>query len=169
MGQIGKGPHNAGRDAVAILATCFVMMLGLVICGFIILAFNKDPTQPLIACAVLFSSSGLLLWLLREKPKNRVLEEECFWFSRKRKCQHEPVYNPVRRKNTPPEQLGTNKPPSVESIRDLADGLNTWVPSKKRTGDRRSTWGRRNLKAGLLDPRQPLHSLKVSVIAIHAQ
>ncbi len=135
MGQIGKGPQNSGRDAVALLATSFVLMLGLVICAFIILAFNTDPTQPLITCAVLFLSSGLLLWLLREKPKNQGLEKKYFWFSR-RKRQQEPVYNPVRRKNTSQEQLGTKQPPSAASIRELADGLNTWVPSKKKSDDR---------------------------------
>ena len=45
------------------------------------------------------------------------------------------AYTP-RPRRTRPATTGTRRPPSVEEVRELKDGINTWVPSDRR--------GRRN-------------------------
>lgn len=118
---------DLGRNATALMATAFVVLLGVGFCGFIVVAFADEPAVPLLICGVMVLTVLLFAWLLRDRPQHRVRERNFFWMSRK-EVQMEPEYMP-RRRHRKSRRSVPNQPPTVERVRDLANNVNTWVPS----------------------------------------
>ena len=105
--------------------------MGVGVCAFIALAFDNRPSQPilLVSGATLFVFA--VFWLLRDSKENRWLEGGYFWLLRKRPDEDDPPYTPRLRENQGPSEYGTNKPPTVDEVRDLsANSPNNWVPSR---------------------------------------
>lgn len=93
------------------------------------LAFRQTPE---VSIYVLAAGGGvaLLTLLLRMRPE---LPSECLWlFSRERQTAGAD-YVPRIIKSAP-TSFGTNRPPTVEEIRELKDSPRTWVPSQSRSG-----------------------------------
>jgi hypothetical protein len=122
-----RQPDDLGERAVSLLATSFVVLTGAVTCFFIVVAFGEKPETSVGAWVGCFIVIAAMLWLLREKPA-RTVTQKYFWFCR-----------PMRRKI--PFRLEARRtareakkqplhPPTLESIREQADGLHTWVPSE---------------------------------------
>lgn len=122
-------PKDLGRTAAALMATTFVVLLGVGFCGFIVLAFSEEPAVPLLVCALMVLTVVLFGWLLRDRPPHHVRERNFFWISRRR-TEVEPEYIP-RRRHPRPRRRVPNQPPTVERVRDLANNVNTWVPTGK--------------------------------------
>ncbi len=125
--------NDLGRTAAALLASSFVMVGGFIACGAMIFVFIDNPD---IEFTILFGVMLVLaaiLWLLREKPTDAVRARNFFWFSRKQSDMYAATYSPRRRRRPEYQPPGNNSPPTAESIRELRDGLNTWVP-KGRPG-----------------------------------
>ncbi len=122
-----------GREAVAWLATGAVCFFGILFISFIILMFANEPTKPVAIVSGLFLGLALLLFLLREKPKDIVDAEEEKWFGIFRKPKAITRYKLTRHRKPKIVQFGTNEPPSAESIREIkevSDGMKNWVPPK---------------------------------------
>ena len=109
----------------------FVVAGGIVLCAFMSVAFGREPIRPLLMSAAVFGATAWLLYLLRDRPRRP--EERgrgLLGFFRRRKTATI-RYRPG--KKTAPVRyvrFGTNQPPTPEKLRDLADGLRTWVPSQ---------------------------------------
>ena len=129
---IMSGKHrDAGREAVYWLATAVVVFLGLSCCGFVISAFANDPQQPVLVISGTFLALAILFWVLREKPKQTVADEEAKWFGIFTKPRQTLTYKLTRHKKPKIVQFGTNQPPTAEQIREikeLTDGMKNWVP-----------------------------------------
>ncbi len=127
---------NKGKDssaAVAWLATGAVCFLGIVFIGFIILVFANEPTKPVLIVSGLFLGLAILLFLLRENPKDVVDAEEEKWFGIFRKPKAITRYKLTRHRKPKIVQFGTNEPPTAERIREIkevSDGMKNWVPPK---------------------------------------
>lgn len=124
---------DGGREAVAWLATGAVCFLGIVFIGFVIVMFANEPTKPVLIVSGLSLGLAILLFLLREKPKDTVEAEEEKWFGLFRKPKAITRYKLTRRRKPKIVQFGTNEPPTAERIREIkevTDGMKNWVPPK---------------------------------------
>lgn len=129
----GNKGKDSGGEAVAWLATGAVCFLGIVFIGFIILVFANEPTKPVLIVSGLFLGLAILLFLLRENPKEAVTEEEEKWFGIFRKPKAITRYKLTRHRKPKIVQFGTNEPPTAERIREIkevSDGMKNWVPPK---------------------------------------
>ena len=129
----GNKGKDSGNAAVAWLATGAVCFLGIVFIGFIILVFANEPTKPVLAVSGLFLGLAVLLFLLRENPKDVVDAEEEKWLGIFRKPKAITRFKLIRRRKPKIVQFGTNAPPTAESIREIkevSDGMKNWVPPK---------------------------------------
>ena len=125
--------RDGGREAVSWLATGFVSFLGIIFCGFVVLTFSNEPSKPVMILTGVFLSLAILLWLLREKPKEFVEEHEAKWFGIFTKPKPTTTLKLTRHKKPKIVQFGTNQPPSADDIREikeLTDGMKNWVPPK---------------------------------------
>jgi hypothetical protein len=131
--------RDAGRSAVALLATAVVLLFGAAACGLLILTAVDRPGWPLAGAAAFFLvlSVTLFTWGGRtERPQGRL---DLFAWLRGRDTS-DPLkdYQPrVRRPEA--QQFGTNAPPSVETVREAADEFARWVPKSTVDEARRPT------------------------------
>ena len=123
---------RSDKGSGSFLAAYFVFSVGMVLCTtFVLLSY---PGSPEIAGCVLgiLAALGLISLLLRraELPSTTLMG---IFGSRRRELYED--YIPQRRR---PKSLGfgTNHPPTVEDIREAADGPNNWVPTGPSSGRR---------------------------------
>jgi hypothetical protein len=129
----GNSGKDNGSAAVAWLATGAVCFLGIVFIGFIILVFANEPTKPVLIVSGLFLGLAILLFLLRDKPKDIVQDEEEKWFGIFRKPKAITRYKVTRHRKPKIVKFGTNEPPTAERIREIkevTDGMKNWTPPK---------------------------------------
>lgn len=113
------------------MATGFVCFLGVIFCGFVILAFANNPQKPVALLAGGFLGLAIVLWVLREKPKQSVEEHERKWFGIFTKPKPMQNIRLTRRRKPKIVAFGTNQPPTAERIREikeLTDGMKNWTP-----------------------------------------
>jgi hypothetical protein len=94
-----------------------------------IIIFCEEPARPLATAAGVTGGLALLMWLLRERPADRARHRAGIWGFRRRPKRRKVAFRCARRADQEPEAYGTNQPPDVETIRDLAQDGHTWVPS----------------------------------------
>ena len=126
-----SGKRDGGRDAVSWLATGAVCFLGVLFCGVILLTFANEPSKPILAMSGVFVALAIILFLLREKPKETIHEEEEKWFGLFRKPKAITRYKLTRHRKPKIVQFGTNEPPTAERIREMrevSDGMKNWAP-----------------------------------------
>jgi hypothetical protein len=117
------------RRAAPLIATAFVLLGGAAACLGIIFAFGEAKPVPIaIACGSIVGLA-VVLWLLRDKPEAK----QRHWFSWVLARNARPARSSYRPKAAPQaQQFGTNRPPTVEEVRELKSDLRTWVPSQTR-------------------------------------
>ena len=129
--------HNKdkGREAVELLASSFVISIGMFACIVFVFAFSKDPTRPLIICAGLFVGFHALAFLLRDKNEQSSLK---LWLE-SRKPQQSIDYTPkVRRHRRGSEIDEDTGPATLEALREETETSgSTWVPSSVRGSSRK--------------------------------
>lgn len=119
---------DIGKKAVAWLAVAFTLTTGTGVCSFIILAFAEDPKRAFAVLGGILAGILFLLWLIsipREKHVGR--SRLLFWLKAQEAPDPAELYQPRRRrrKGAP---LGSNQPPTLESIREIAQNHARWVP-----------------------------------------
>lgn len=122
---------DSGRTAVALLATALVVFSGAVATAFIVLATAERASWvDWTVWSSLFFGVVLFLYAIRNKNEGEHREWGSFWMFWKRpnrevEEEYVPTYRPPSRKAAP------NKPPTLESVRELSDqSANVmWVPS----------------------------------------
>jgi len=120
--------HDSGNRAVAWLATCCVVLGGAVSCTAIAAAADPEHLETsLVPVGGVVVGMIVLLWLLRDRPRESRLWTNWNWLlaSKKRRVAYrlKPRVPSRERMSQPPA------PPSVESIREITGGQKTWVPA----------------------------------------
>jgi len=120
--------NELAEKAVVILATTFVLVGGTAASIFLIVTNSATPINTLLIFAGCCLGIGLILWLLQEPDPLTPRAKRFNWFRRtKPKVVR---YQFAVRKSAAPDENAPQQPPTVESIRELAqDGVHTWVPS----------------------------------------
>ncbi len=135
-----RSTRDGGRVAVGLFATTLVMAMGLMCCVSIVTSSSADPTKHLVGCVALFLMVAYFLLSLRRNPSQTTEEKQPFWLFRlfkKEKQRRDKEYFPRRKKNWKVKQIGGNPPPTVESLRQQINHLNTWVAEDKKASPRR--------------------------------
>ena len=120
-----------GRLAVTWLVTAFVVVVGAASCAFIIVAVVDRPTKPLLIGASLFGGVVLMLGLMAV-PREKQLAKRWirFWLAARDKTDPNQVYRVAKKRSSAEVPLGTNQPPTLESVREAAEQGESvrWVP-----------------------------------------
>lgn len=134
--MLGKHDRSSGGKAATLLATCFVVIGGALVCSFMGIALGENPFRLAGMTGGCFGGIVLLLWLLREKEPGNTAATRFSWLARaeeREKFDYRPAPRVPRHKRSP----APNAPPTAETVRALTGGLETWVPS--RDGKARAT------------------------------
>ena len=127
-----KPDRDAGRKATALMATTFVFAGGLVACLCVAVAFSNDFWVPVLTCLGTLGTAMMLLWLMRiDRAQSRIDRSFLELFRRPKEDDELLRYEPMKLKRHQPKIYGSNEPPSVESVRDLADNPRNWIPSDR--------------------------------------
>jgi hypothetical protein len=121
-----KRDHAPTGKAVSLLATCVVVLGGVATCVFIAIFSGEATHRPLMIAGACFLGIVLLLRLLSDRRPTNHQATRWGWLSRRRRRTVEYRLPTRLRATAPPSR--PQAPPSVETVRDLAGGLNTWVP-----------------------------------------
>lgn len=125
-------PHDTGKQSPAViwLATCVTLVAGGVACTFIAVSMNADPLGILKSGGPILALGGVLWWLLRDrKPRN---QQALRWSWLKRPQTRKTQLKLSRARGATTPTVPVAGPPTVDSIRELKGGVNTWVPSELR-------------------------------------
>lgn len=122
---------DPGRQAVTWLATAFVVVAGAAACAFIILGVVDQPTKPLLVWGSLFG--GIVLFLISlAVPRDTQIAKSWirFWLASRDKTDPNQVYRVAKKRSSAEVPLGTNQPPTLESVREAAEQGESvrWVP-----------------------------------------
>ncbi len=126
--------HNDdGNEAVAMLATVVVLVLGAAFCSLIVLLVAENAGQALVISSCVIAGALCLIALLRGGDDSEARRRGQTWLRVFRKKKSKTVYRARRVKpnETPQEEWGQNRPPSLESIREIkqsTDGIKNWAP-----------------------------------------
>jgi hypothetical protein len=120
--------HNSGNKAVTLLATCVVVLGGAITCAAIGLAAESglQKKSSLLWTAATTAGIVVLLWLLRDRPRENRAKVLWGWLARKRR--RRVVYRAQARVPRGQHSSVPLSPPTAESIRSISAGANTWVP-----------------------------------------
>lgn len=129
-----KRSHQSADWAASILATSFVLIGGVVTYTFVVLSSSDSPLVPLLLGAGTCLVLAMFLFIARDR---RSQADARSWTNvllawRKPKEVRKP-YRP-RRRRQPAEDSDKpteNQPPTAETVRELAGGVNTWVPASR--------------------------------------
>lgn len=119
---------DAGRRATVWLAVAFTLTCGAGVCSFIILAFAENQPQAFLVLGGMLAGVLLMIWGMaaprdRELPRHRLF----FWLKEKERPDPAATYQP-RTRRQPRQAVGTNQPPTLESVREIARQNVRWVP-----------------------------------------
>ena len=121
-----KSTNGSGSLAAAYLIFC-VGLVGCTICTGLL--FRRTPNLSVIVLSI-GGALAFLTIVLKLRPD---LPSDCLsiftWGRRSAEAEYTPSL--IR---TKPKTFGTNRPPTVEEIRDLKDTNRNWVPSNTRSG-----------------------------------
>lgn len=126
----GRNRGRSGDKAVAYLAVAFVVAGGILFVSVAVLLFSPDPPRVFGITGAITLGCLFLVWLVSDHRDGRSLKERYGGLiglgTKKEKVQVK--IKRVKRS----EMEAPNRPPSVEDIRGLSEGTNTWVPSGGR-------------------------------------
>ena len=127
---------ESGRLAVIWLATSFVIVIGAAASAFVIFAGTEQMQWPMIVWGLAITGLIVTLILLSmrwDQPMGRLQT----WLLAQNRNDPTDDYRAARRRIRSREIMGTNEPPSIESVRDAADHGGAWVPRSNNTGSKR--------------------------------
>ncbi|HUQ69774.1 MAG TPA: hypothetical protein VM165_09645 [Planctomycetaceae bacterium] len=120
---------DPGRQAVAWLATAFVFLIGAVATALTLLAASERAGwRDWTVWAVLFVGVLTMLWALSGSA-DKSAAALYSWIRVRHRTNPLTLYKPrLRRNRGDGRALGSNQPPTLESLRESADTAVQWVP-----------------------------------------
>lgn len=113
--------------AVSWLATAFVIVIGAAAAMFVIIAGTDQIEWPMIIWGVSISALVFTLISLSLRWDQSTGKLQTWLFAQNRNDPTD-IYRAARRRIRAREEMGTNGPPTLESVRDAADHGGAWAP-----------------------------------------
>ena len=132
---MSRRKSDSGRQAIAWLATVIVVVIGAAATGVVIVAGAERQIEPWLVWGICFSFIivTMVLWNVRwEEPLNQLK----FWLSYREIEDPTDGYSAARRSIETREKFGSQKPPTLESVRDAAEHGGAWVPKASQQRQR---------------------------------
>lgn len=119
-----------GRQAVTWLATAFVLLIGAVATAITLLSVSERAGwRDWTVWAILFAAIILMLWSLSGTGEKNGAAVLYSWLRVRRRDDPLKLYKPaLKRHLSDSRPLGSNGPPTLESVREAAESAVTWVP-----------------------------------------
>lgn len=126
---IRRNPDHE-RQAVSLLATAFVVVSGAAATAFMVLAVAEKVTWTdwLVWGAMFGGVVLLILSLLQPREKHISWYKLGFWIGTRDETDPLATYRFRKRRTQSEGALGTNQPPTLESVREAAESTVRWVP-----------------------------------------
>lgn len=119
---------DPGRQAVLWLATLIVVVLGAGACAFIIVAVVDRPSEQLLFWGGVFASALMILTVMALRRDRHIGNLWLrVWAATRRRSEPKQVLR-IGRKRESAKPLGSNAPPTLESVRKVAEQNVSWVP-----------------------------------------
>lgn len=138
---MGKAWKHQRDDAGSMLATVIVVVLGALVCGFLVAASTESGGDwllwTIVGVAVFF-----ITWVMWYRYSRRTASPLSFWFALSRNYRDDEFpadYVPRKVRTRQADVAGPNRPITADEARELQqNSANTWVPSRNRCGSTRS-------------------------------
>ncbi|GIX04170.1 MAG: hypothetical protein KatS3mg114_0039 [Planctomycetaceae bacterium] len=121
---------DAGRRAVTLLATAFVILIGAASTAMTVyVAAEQGGWQAWCAWGTIFLVVIWLVWTLWDSRERSITWLKLWSRTRPEACDPLETYRPRLRRYRPEQPWGSNRPPTLEELRALAEESNTtWIP-----------------------------------------
>jgi hypothetical protein len=120
-----------GRYAAGLFAATVVMTTGLGVCVIIAFLFAPDAWWPLVGIVGGVAALSLTLWLFSDTPLRRAKDSNLYRVRKELVDEYVQSFRP-RHRPRQVRQVGTNKPPSADDLRQIKEDSNAWYPSRRR-------------------------------------
>jgi hypothetical protein len=139
---INPNSPEHGRLAAGLFAATAVMTGGGGICLIMALVFAQDIWLPLAILACGLAGLTVMLWLFLDRPVRRAHNSGISIYTAQKEMagDHVESFHPYHRRRGG-RALGTNPPPSAESVRKIREDSNVWCPSDRRAEEYRRSLG----------------------------
>lgn len=121
---------DPGRHAVIWLATAFVVFIGLIATAVTLLSVaERAGWQGWTAWGALFAGVIVMLWALSGSGSPTSVSSLYSWIRVRQRVDPLTLYKPtLKRTGGDGRPLGSNQPPTLDSIREAAESGVQWVP-----------------------------------------
>lgn len=139
-----KSTHHSERDhgrfAAGLFAATVVITSGMGVCLMLAFLFAPDAWWPLAAIVGGVALLSGTLWLFSDSPLRFAKDTNLYGVRKEQVDEYVESFRPRhrRRKGRP---LGSNKPPSVDDLRQIKEDSNAWYPSERRASEYRRNLG----------------------------
>jgi hypothetical protein len=126
MSERDHGRYAAGLFAATVVITC-----GLGVCLMFAFVFAPDVWWPLLLIIGGVAALSTTLWLFTEPPYRRAKDSNLYGVRKELVDNYVESFRPRHRRRAG-RDLGTNKPPSADDLRQIKEDSNAWYPSERR-------------------------------------
>ncbi|MCA9039383.1 MAG: hypothetical protein KDA65_03445 [Planctomycetaceae bacterium] len=123
------GPDKEkSANAVSMLAITFVILGGV---GFYLALAGVYQIDPVVFGSILggsFLVLGIIFWFLNSYAAESAMNSGLFRFWKKDLDKNKLDWEPKKIRNYKKDELGSNAPPTAETVQEMGMGNSTWVP-----------------------------------------
>jgi hypothetical protein len=123
--------RDYGRYAAGLFAATVVMTTGLGVCLMVTFVFAPDAWWPLVLIVGGVAALSMTLWLFSDSPLRTAKDSNLYRVRKELADDYVQSFRP-RHRRRPSRELGTNRPPSVDDLRQIKEDSNAWYPSRQR-------------------------------------
>jgi len=137
-------PHtdrDHGRFAAGLFAATVVMTGGIGLCLALTFLFAPDAWWPLVVIMGGFAALCVTFWILSDTPLRIAKDTNLYGVRKEQADEYVQSFRPRHRRRRHAE-FGTNKPPSVDGLRQIKEDSNVWYPSEQRAEEYRRNLGK---------------------------
>jgi hypothetical protein len=132
--------RDHGRYAAGLFAATVVMTVGLGVCLMLTFLFAPDAWWSFALIGGAIAAFSVTLWLF-SGPAARPAQTTNFYTVDKEQVDEYAQSLRPRRRRRPRVEFGTNKPPTIDDLRQIKEDSNVWFPSERRADEYRRNLG----------------------------
>lgn len=128
---------ESGRQAVTWLATAFVVLIGSVATAVTLLAVaERTGWRDWTIWGILFFGVVVMLWALSGTGSAGSVSSLYSWIRVRNRVDPLTLYKPTLKRHGDGRPIGSNQPPTLDSVREAAETGVQWVPHSQPERER---------------------------------